>query len=94
MPGTELTLGGFGLSVLLYVVLGLIWKVAGDKMGDRFKPLVAVVCGIVLGVLALVYAGIPWSGKSVIDFVFAGAMTGFAAVGMYENQRMAVKPRD
>jgi len=90
---SNLVIGGFGGAVILYVLLGLIFKTVGPGLKDRFKPLIAVLCGLGLGLLALLYSGDGWAARVVIDYCVQGVMTGATAVGLYEVQRMAVRPR-
>jgi len=89
----ELTIGGFGVSVILYVALGLIYKAAADKVQDRFKALIAVLLGIGLGLVGLAYIGDTWTAKNVIDYLLRGFMAGAGSVGLYELQRTAINPR-
>jgi len=83
----EITIGQFTLPVLLTVVLGLIYSIM--TIPDRAKPLIAVLCGIGLAMLGMVYAEMVITAKVVIEYLLAGLMGGAAAVGLYEIQAKA-----
>jgi chromate transport protein ChrA len=92
-PGEEITLGQYALPLILMVVLGAIYKMAGGAISDRFKTPIALLVGIGLSMVALAYAQIGWSIRVVIDYGLYGLMTGAAAVGLYELNRAMRKPR-
>ena len=85
--------GQYGIPVLLTVVLGLVYNFTGDKIPDKFKSLIAVGCGVGLGILGLAYNSMPWTVANVTDFGLYGFMTGASAVGIYEVSRVKRKPR-
>ena len=89
----EVTYGQYAMPVILTVILGLIYKVAGDCIPDRIKPVLAVMIGLSLGILWIPYNGLDWSVKEIVDHLIYGLMVGASAVGLYELQRSAVKPR-
>ena len=86
-------LGLFGLWVILAALLGMFFKFI-PALGDRFKPLIAIACGALLGVVAMIYAEIPITPKVIIDYVLYGFMAGLASIGLYEAQRAIRNPRD
>lgn len=88
----ELALAGYGLPLILMVVLGVVYKVV-PAVPDRYKALIAVAVGIGLGLVTIVYEGVGWNAKTVIEGVLSGLMTGAASVGLYEVSRTKVKPR-
>jgi len=85
----EITIGQFTLPVLLTVVLGLIYSIIA--IPNRFKPIIAVLCGMGLAMLGMVYAETVITAKIVIEYLLAGLMGGAAAVGLYEIQAKALK---
>jgi hypothetical protein len=88
----EVTFGGYALPVVLSVILSLVYKVV-PSIPDRWKAPIAVVCGIALGMVGVAYNGKPWTIVNVIDFGLYGLITGAGAVGLYELQRAAIRPR-
>ncbi len=89
----EVSFGGYAMPVVLSIILGLVFKFTG-VIPDKWKALVSVVCGVGLGNLGLAYQGLPWSVVNIVDFSLYGLMTGAAAVGLYELQRTATRPRE
>ena len=89
----DIIFGQFALPVILTVILGVVFKMIGTHVGDRFKPLIAIGCGIALGCLAVAYRGLPWNLVTIVDHVTYGFMVGASAVGLYELQRTVTKPR-
>jgi len=81
----EITIGQFALPAILTVVLALIYQLI-PKIPNRAKPAIAVGCGMGLGFVGVIYAGVEMTGKVVIDYLLAGFMAGAAAVGLYEFQ--------
>lgn len=90
----EVKFGGIAISVLLTIALGIIYKVAGEGViHDRYKALISVLIGMLLGILAVSYQGLTWTVVNVVNNVIWGFMSGAAAVGMYELQRTSRNPR-
>jgi uncharacterized membrane protein YadS len=89
----EISFGGYAMPVVLSIILGLAFKFTG-VIPDKWKALVSVSCGIGLGMLGIAYQGLEWSVVNVVDFGLYGLMTGAAAVGLYELQRTATRPRE
>ena len=90
----EVQFGQYALPVILSVLLSIIFKMAGGSIGDRFKSLIAIVCGIALGIVGLFYTGEePRTTAMWVDYIIYGFMSGAAAVGLYEATRAVAKPR-
>ena len=89
----EIRFGAHAVPVILSAILGLIFKMAGTKIEDRWKSVIAVVCGVGLGILAIPYNGLEWTLPTVVDYAISGFMIGASSVGLYELQRSAMKPR-
>lgn len=87
MDASELTIGAFGVSVVLSVLLRLVYNTF--EVGNRAKPWIAIVMGIMLGILALFYVGDPCTFQLVVDYTAKGFMTGATAVGLYEITKRA-----
>jgi hydrogenase/urease accessory protein HupE len=90
----EVTLGQYSLPLLLAVILGISYKLIGEGLADRWKSIIALVLGLGLGLLAMVYnQETPYAIKTIIDYALFGFMAGAAAVGLYEAQRSFRNPR-
>ena len=89
----EITYGQYAMPVILTVILGIIYKAAGSSIPDRAKPVISVLIGLTLGILWVPYSSLDWSMKNIIDHLIYGLMVGASAVGLYEIQRTATKPR-
>ena len=89
----EITIGVVALSALLMVVLQVIYKIA-PAIPDRWKALIAMLAGIALGLVAMLYNEPAFTTKLVIDYILAGFMAGAAASGLYEGERSLLKPRE
>lgn len=90
----EIQFAQYSVPVILTVVLGLIYKTVGSGLTDRYKPLIAVLFGVALGLLAIAYKGLTWDVAIIVDHAIYGLMVGASAVGLYELQRTVKKPRD
>ena len=80
----ELQFGAFTLSVIIAVVLGVCYKLVGDKhLTDRMKVLIAMGVGVGLGVVSVPYAGLEWTVVNIVNNVLSGFMSAAAASGLY-----------
>ena len=87
----EVTFGQYAIPVILTVVLGLIYRLV--VVLDKFKAVIAVGIGVVLGMIAIPYGGLEWTIVNVVDMIIYGLMVGASAVGLYELQRTVTNPR-
>ena len=90
----EANIGQYSLPFILTAFLGLLYKMTGTWIPDRFKPLIAAVFGTALGYVALIYSGKPQEGKVIIEYLLFGFISGLGAIGTYELARVAYKPRE
>lgn len=88
----EVGIGQFSLPVILTVVLGVIYK-AWPSIPDRWKSLLTIGAGLVLGIGAMLYSELPVTPKLVINYLLVGLMVGAAAIGLYESKRSIANPR-
>jgi hypothetical protein len=82
MTGQEITIGSIGVSLLLTIILRMIYNTW--EVSNRFKPWIAVGCGIVLAIAALYVSGVVCDPKTIAAYLVQGFMTGATATGMYE----------
>lgn len=85
----ELQFGQFGLSAVLMAVVGIVYKMAGDSLSDRWKVLIMILIGLGLGVLAIPYQGLPWTVVNIVNCLLVGLMSAAAASGFYSWQSKA-----
>ena len=88
----EVGIGQFSLPVILTIVLGVIYK-AWPAIPDRWKSLITIGAGLLLGIGAMLYTEQPITPKLVIDYLLVGLMVGAAAIGLYEGKRAVINPR-
>ena len=85
----ELQLGSIGISVLLTILLRMVYGTW--EVGNRAKPWIAVGCGLVLAVAAMLTT-LPADKCSisvVASYLVQGFMTGATATGLYEMTKSA-----
>ena len=76
------TIGSFGVTVLLSIILRMIYNTV--EVSNRLKPWIAAVIGVGLGIVAMFYVGMEYTFKLTVDYVIQGFVAGAAAVGLYE----------
>jgi hypothetical protein len=72
----EITLGGFGILILIGILISLFKKLG---LPSRFLPLLAILGGIGLGLGAYYFSAI-----SLIDALVGGAVIGASVSGIYD----------
>ncbi len=86
----DIEIGGYAVPVVLNLLLLVFYKIA--PLGDRWKPVIAIVIG--MGLTMMVLKGQynnPWTWKHVTDFLVQGFMYGCAVVGIYEFKKAFTK---
>lgn len=94
---SEVNLGQYAVPVILTVVLGIIYKLLDKPDGtsylnNKFKPLIAIALGIIIGIVSMFYKGTPVTFQVWVDYILYGLMTGASAVGLWEGVRATVNP--
>jgi multisubunit Na+/H+ antiporter MnhB subunit len=80
----EIQFGAYALPVVLMVLLGLVYRITGENIPNRWKSVIAIVAGCGLGLAGVAYNSQPWTAKVIIDYALYGFMQGAAAVGLWE----------
>ena len=85
----DIQFGSMAASAVLMGVLALIYKVCTKEDGtesipNRFKPLLAVGLGIVLGMVGMYYNELIPNFKNIVNHVLVGLNIGLSAVGLWE----------
>jgi hypothetical protein len=94
MMGNEITIGAYSVPVLLTVLLGIIYKVV-SVIPDKWKALISISAGILIGIAAMFYNEPVMTAKVIIDYILLGLMAGAASIGLYEGVwKTATDPRD
>jgi len=89
----QITFGAYSVPVILAILLSVIFRFCNEKIHDKWKALIAVICGVFLGILSIPYQGLDWIAPIIIDRSIYGFMMGASAIGIYELQRTVTKPR-
>lgn len=88
----EISIGYYTLPAILMVILGIIYK-SVPTIPDRWKSVIAVGVGMLLGIGAMFYSEQPVVPKLVIEYLLLGLMGGAASTGLYEGQKAITSPR-
>lgn len=78
----ELAIGSVSASLFITIVLGLIYK--SFEVPGKLKPWIAIALGIGFAFLSMIYTGVSFEPKQIIDFTINGFMVGSTAVGLNE----------
>jgi len=90
----SIAIGAYSVPVLLSILLGIIYKLFAT-IPDKWKALIAICGGILIGLVAMLYNVEAVTVKTVIDYVLLGLMAGASSVGLYEGVYRTVKnPRE
>jgi len=86
----EIQIGQIGLSVLITVIMGIIYKFfenpdGSSSIADKWKTLMVIVVGIGLAMVAMVYNAIAWTAQNTISYLVNGFMAGCAAIGLWKG---------
>ena len=89
----DISIGYYSLPVILTVILGVIYKTV-PAIPDRWKSLMTMGVGLLLGIGAMLYTELPINPKLIIDYLLVGLMIGASAIGLYEGKRTFINPRE
>jgi len=89
----EISFGGYAMPLVLSLILAFAYKLTGEAISDRWKALISVAAGLLLGNLGIAYNGMEWTIQNVVDFNIYGFAVGLSAIGLYELQRTVTNPR-
>jgi hypothetical protein len=86
----EILIGTYGLSVILTVLMGIVYKFFQQPDGtsslqDKWKTLIVVIVGMGLSLVGLVYKdgyNAPDS-KVIINYLVTGFMSGATSIGLW-----------
>jgi len=89
----ELQFGGVGASLIITVILMVFYNFFPD-MKNKWKVLIAVLCGLGFGILKIPYDGVAWTVVNVVNNLFQGFLVGAGAIGLHQMQKIARRPRE
>jgi uncharacterized membrane-anchored protein len=86
----EIQIGQIGLSVLITVLMGIIYKFfenpdGSSSIADKWKTLIVIVVGMGLSVVAMIYNATAWTAQNIISYLVNGFMSGCAAIGLWKG---------
>ena len=86
----QILIGNLGLSTLLTLVVGGIYKFfdkadGTSKIPDDWKTKIVILSGIALGILSLPYHNTPFTTISVTNGIIDGLQTGLSSIGMWKG---------
>ena len=74
-----------GVPGVLTLLIGIIYKIPIiGALNDEIKTVITILAGMLVGLMFLLYQGIPWSFASVIDYLIYGAAAGATAIGIFK----------
>lgn len=85
-PEALATVGGAGIVTSL-IVQFVVKAFLGDRVDaimPRFGPLIAILIGVALVVIASFALGLIVSGAAVLTAILTGLFAGLSAIGIYE----------
>jgi len=88
----DLSFGQYPIPLLLTIIMAFIYR-AIPVIPDRLKGFITVAVAIALGYLWLVYSSVTIDVHSLVDTFAYCFIQGCAAVGIYELQDKARKPK-
>jgi uncharacterized membrane-anchored protein len=86
----EILIGTYGLSVILTVIMGIVYKFfekadGTSSLPDKWKTLAVTVVGVALSIVGLLYKeGCIPSAKMAIDYAVTGFMSGATSIGLWK----------
>ncbi len=81
-----------GISIVVALVTNILRGVVPAGVFDRWGPTIAVVVGVVLGLLGLFVAEGPHNGDAIVTAILAGAFGGFMSQNVNTLVQRAIHP--
>lgn len=78
--------GGIGASVIITLILMIVYNFT-PTLTNKWKILIAVLCGIGFGILKIPYEAMPWTVVNIVNNLLQGFMVGAGAIGLHQMQR-------
>ena len=88
----ELQFGGVGASLMIMMILLVAYNFL-PEMKNKWKILIAVICGLGFGILKIPYDGVDWTVVNIVNNLCQGFLVGAGSVGLHQMQKTARKPK-
>ena len=88
----ELQFGGIDVSLIIMIVLMIFYNFL-PELKNKWKILIAVLCGLCFGMLKIPYDGLDWTVVNIVNNLFQGFLVGAGSIGLHQMQKNARKPK-
>ncbi len=85
-----LRIGQYTIPWILSIVLAFVYSQL--NLADKVKNLVAVLCGILFGVIVIWVAPEAWTPLNVTEHILYGFNAGLTAVGFWKTVNIQIRP--
>lgn len=88
-----LKIGAYAIPWILSLLLAFVYSQV--TLGDKPKNLIAVICGIALGIVAIWVAPRnieAWSPTNIVEHILYGFNAGLTAVGFWKTVNIQMRP--
>lgn len=89
----EIQFGGVGASLIITIILMIFYNFL-PAMQNKWKILIAVLCGLGFGMLKIPYDGVDWTVVNIVNNLFQGFLVGAGSIGLHQMQKIARKPKE
>lgn len=79
----EINIGQYSAAVILSIILGIAFKLAGESMTDRLKIVITICIGLAFGFVLFLYQEAAWTAKAIITYLVNGFAAAAIASGLY-----------
>ena len=83
---TSIEFGGIAASLIITLILAIVYNFIPD-IENKWKILVAVLLGLLFGLLKIPYETMPWNFVNILNGLFQGFLVGAGAVGIDQMKR-------
>lgn len=88
----EIQFGGVGASLIITIILMIFYSFL-PEMQNKWKILIAIICGLGFGMLKVAYDGMDWTVVNIVNNLFQGFLVGAGSIGLHQMQKIARKPK-
>lgn len=88
----EIQFGGVGATVIITLILMIFYNFL-PEMKNKWKILIAVLCGLGFGMLKIAYDQLDWTVVNIVNNLFQGFLVGAGSIGLHQMQKNARMPK-